>query len=185
MPDRKTTNTTLLETAKRIEKMCRDGRKGIVRKLRGELRVPDDSEDVLHDALVKLLVCGVPESVVNFNGYVVRVARRVAIDRYRRRTEQSVAPAKLEELLELHAQQEHSAEEKCMINDKWEEFLEQLTPEQRVAVQLVKGAGLTYRQAAAAMNISERRIERLLGGAMSRARQLGLGRLDRTSGERK
>lgn len=199
MSRQKTTKASVSETAKRrpvgrrvpsasVGQAYEAGIGKLLRMLRRRLPVSADCEDALHDAVVKVLAQDAIERIVDLDAYLYVTVRNVGNDRYRelqREPAESVDHGELEESLELPAQHLRSVEENCMINDMLGKILERLPPEEREAVRLVKAERLTYRQAAAAMKISERRIETLLARAKARALELDPRALDHISGERK
>jgi RNA polymerase sigma factor (sigma-70 family) len=195
MPRRKTTNESVLETAKRraadrrvssaqVAQAYRAGRKKLLSMLRRRLPMSNEHEDAFHDAIVKVLASDTAGSIVDVDGYLYVTVENVANDRYNERSPEELADhGKSEELSELRAQHLRSVEDNCMSNDILEKILEHLSPEESEAVRLVRLEGLTYREAAAAMSISKRRIETLL--ARAKARAMELSSLDPISGERK
>jgi RNA polymerase sigma factor (sigma-70 family) len=186
MPRRKTTKPSVFETAKRVAQAYQAGEKKLLRLLRRRLPKSNDHQDALHDAIVKVLVreSGSEVAIVDVDAYLYVTVENLANDRYNEPPlEESVDHCELEELLKLRAQHLRPVEENCMSNDILGKILERLPPEEREAVRLVRWEGHTYREAAVAMNISERRIETLLARAKERA--VKLSSLDPIPGVRK
>lgn len=130
----------------------------------------NEAEDIIHDSFVRLYDhLAARESDENLRGWLFRVAHNLAIDLFReaRRVQQS-DPSGIN-LIEMMIDSSFSPEEHAIKNEEIRRVmsaLERLTTQQRSAV-LLRAEELRYREIAAVLGVSTKRVSELVQRALA------------------
>jgi RNA polymerase sigma-70 factor, ECF subfamily len=130
----------------------------------------NEAEDVIHDCFVRLYDhLAAKEDDENLRGWLFRVAHNLAMDVFREaRRIQQPDPTGVN-LLELMIDSSFSPEEHAIKNEEIRRVmtaLGRLTPQQRAAV-LLRAEELRYREIAAVLGVSTKRISELIQRALA------------------
>jgi RNA polymerase sigma-70 factor (ECF subfamily) len=119
-----------------------------------------DAEDVAQEAFLKLLdAAGRYRPTASFRTYLYRIVTRLCLDRVKKK--QPLCTSKLPETFDPGP----TASENLISVErsrKVSKALDKLPPNQRIAIVLRYYEGLSYRDIAAAMEVTEKAVERLL-----------------------
>jgi RNA polymerase sigma-70 factor, ECF subfamily len=129
-----------------------------------------EAEDVIHDCFVRLYEhLATKENDENLRGWLFRVAHNLAMDVFRdARRIQQPDPTGVN-LLELMIDSSFSPEEHAIKNEEIRRVMSalgRLTPQQRAAV-LLRAEELRYREIAAILGVSTKRISELIQRALA------------------
>jgi RNA polymerase sigma-70 factor (ECF subfamily) len=140
--------------------------------LRGFTRNWATTQDLIQDVHVHLLTCPVTD-LTRGAAYVHQTARNIGRD-WKRREKRS--PVEFRPDVEELSQPDSaiSPERYALARERIEEVINILPPRCQRALQLVKGEGYSYKEAAAAMNITESTIQAHLRDALLLIRRAGL-----------
>jgi RNA polymerase sigma-70 factor (ECF subfamily) len=130
----------------------------------------NEAEDIIHDCFVRLYDhLAAKEDDENLRGWLFRVAHNLAIDLFREaRRIQQPDPSGIN-LIEVMIDSSFSPEEHVIKNQEIRRVmsaLERLTPQQRSAV-LLRAEALRYREIAAVLGVSTKRVSELVQRALA------------------
>lgn len=130
-----------------------------------------EAEDVLHDCFLRLFDhLAARESHQNLRGWLFRVAHNLAIDLFREGRRMHQPQGDGVDPLELAVDSARNPEEDLIQNEairRVRRALGGLTPQQRSAV-LLRAEELRYREIAAVLGVSTKRVSELIQRALSR-----------------
>jgi RNA polymerase sigma-70 factor (ECF subfamily) len=132
-------------------------------------------DDVVQDTYLRLLRAGPEtESVRNPRGFLFRIASNLIADAFRRRRSKEDVGLDGPHAPVLSDDGAGSPERRLIGRDALEAGLAELTPKARACVHLVRFEGLTPRQAAAQLGLTEKAVTRQLERALATlARKVG------------
>lgn len=171
MADRKTTKPLARATANRAVTDINEVRsKQAMEWVRRNGGSKEDQEDVAQSVVLKMFARRKSEPIAKPGGYVHNAARNTFTDIYNERQSDEGGQ---DELSLLYPTAAPSAEEICMNRDLLSKAMDRLSEEELEAVTLIRGQGLSYEEAAKAMNTTSRHLRTVIARALKRCQEFG------------
>jgi len=127
----------------------------LARKL---LRSDEQAEDLVHEVFAKLLdKTGTLDNVTNLQGYLYKITENMALTRIKNKSREFEATREYVRLMDVSDNNDLVID---AIQDKQKltELLKRLPPAGKMAFELVKMEGLSYKEAAERMSISHHTV---------------------------
>lgn len=140
----------------------------LIRFALGFLKVREASEEVVSDVLLKVWALGEGlDEIDNLAVYLFRATRNRSLNYIRDNQKHTSLSL---DLLDHSFRYPHSDPEDCLLQNEWKEQMRSavagLPPKCQMVYKLVREAGLSYKEVAAVMNISENTVDRHLNNAL-------------------
>ncbi len=145
-----------------VAQVYREHNTALIKYLNAKLSSPLDAQDVAHEAFVRMLRLDEPETISHLQAFLFKIAKNIAIDRLRSRSRS----------LEIQTDQEKINRHACsnpgqdVVFEARQELnyvrkiIAKLPPKCRKAFMLYKFEGVSYREIAKEMRLSESMVRK-------------------------
>jgi len=137
--------------------------------LRGKLGCPDNAAELSHDTFLRLLLGADPDALREPRAFLLVVANRLLINRHRRARVEEDALRQVAVLVQQHDRRGpgETAEACELLAQVMLLLTEELPEKPRRAFLMARLDGLSYREIAARLNVSESSVKQYLAKALA------------------
>lgn len=141
----------------------------VYRYLLNLLKVPQQSEDCLHEVFMKLWEVRMKMEIKgNFSAYLFRVCHNMAINSTRKIARNNLLQTELKYFYHKSVQDEYQSAEKLHRYDQLvDQAMASLTPNRRRVFELCRREGKSYQEAAEILNVSMNTVKEHMSNALA------------------